>query len=192
MDRISALMDGELAGTEAARVLLEMRKQEAMREAWTTYHLIGEALRRESCSDCAVIDPVAHRLQQEPTVLAPRRAPREAGRRWALPSLAAAAAVASVSWMALQPPQDNLGAPMFTPVGHMVVPGVGVSGLPLQEYLQPVNLSSQTSSPPTIQLQAREIDAYLMAHQQFSPSTTLQGIVTYARTVSPKAAEIGR
>ena len=191
MDKISALMDGELAGNEAVRVLLEMRKQQAMREAWTTYHLIGEALRRESCSDCAVLDPVAHRLQEEPTVVAPRRAPPETGRRWALPSLAAAAAVAGVSWMALQRPQDDLG-PSFAPVGQMVVPAVGVSALPLQEYLQPVNLSSQTSSPPAIQLHAREIDAYLMAHQQFSPSTTLQGIATYARTVSPKVAEIER
>jgi hypothetical protein len=94
--------------------------------------------------------------------------------------------------MALQPPQNDLGGPMFTPVGHMVVPAVGVSALPLLEYLQPVNLSSQTSAPPASQLQAREIDAYLMAHQQFSPSTTLQGLATYARTVSPKAAEIGR
>ena len=191
MDRISALMDGELASGEAARVLIEMRRQEAMREAWATYHLIGEALRREPCSDCSVIDPVAHRLEGEPTVLAPQRAPLEAARRWALPSLAAAA-VASVSWMALRGPQDDFGTPALTPVGQMVVPAVGVSSLPFQEYLQPVNLSSQTTSTPAIQLQAREIDAYLMAHQQFSPSTILQGFAPYARTVSPKAAEIER
>lgn len=191
MDRISALMDGELASAEAARVVADMRAHDALREAWDTYHLIGDALRREPCADCEVLDAVAQRLAREPTILAPRRAPFEAGRRWALPGLAAAAAVASVSWMAVQRPHDGEGMSL-APVAHMVVPAAGVSALPFQEYLQPVNLSAQQASPPSIQLQAREIDAYLMAHQQFSPSTSMHGLAPYARTVGPAQAGIGR
>jgi sigma-E factor negative regulatory protein RseA len=166
-----------------------MRAQQALREAWATYHLIGDALRQEPCAECKVLDAVAQRLVQETTVVAPRRTPLEAGRRWALPSLAAAAAVASVSWIATQRSLDDAGGMSLAPVAHTVVPAVG-SALPFQDYLQPVNL--QQASPPAIQLQAREIDAYLMAHQQFSPSTTMHGLAPYARTVSPASAETGR
>ena len=47
--------------------------------------------------------------------------------------------------------------------------------------VQPATLAS---SPPQIQLPSRPIDAYLEAHQEFSPSRTIQGLVPYARTVS--------
>jgi hypothetical protein len=92
--------------------------------------------------------------------------------------------------MAAQRPLEDGGASL-APVAHTVVPPAGVSALPFQEYLQPVNLSSQQTSPPAIQLQAREIDAYLIAHHQFSPSTAMHGLAPYARTVSPAAAETG-
>jgi sigma-E factor negative regulatory protein RseA len=196
MDKISALMDGELARVEAARLVAGLREgdaeRNALRETWTTYHLIGEALRGEPCPDCGVVQSVAKRLQQEPTVLAPRRLPDDFGRRWGLPSLAAAAAVASVSWMAFQTQQVDVG-PTAIPASHMVVPAVAVqSSIPLPEYSQSVHLPGQSSLPAPIQFSARELDAYLRAHQEFSPSTTLQGLAPYVRTVTSGAVETGR
>jgi len=188
MQKLSALMDGELPSGEMARVLAEVRREEALREAWVTYHLIGEALRREPCGECKVLAPVAQRLAQEPTVLAPRRAPAAAAKRWALPSLAAAAAVVSVSWMVAHSPADDVNDFVQSP---MIVPAVGVATLPFPD-LQPVNLSAQTPAPAAIQLQGRELDAYLMAHQQVSPSATLYGLAPFARTVSTAPGETER
>lgn len=191
MDKISALMDGELAHEDAARLVTDIRQRNALREAWATYHLIGEALRGEPCPDCGVAQSVSRRLVDEPTVLAPRRASGGIGRRWALPSLAAAAAVASVTWMAVETQQVGPGQPVATPASHMIVPAVAVpSGIPIPEYTQSVHLPAQASTP--IQFSAREFDAYLMAHQEFSPSNTLQGLAPYVRTVTSRAVETGR
>lgn len=59
MDKISALMDGELAHEDAARLVTDIRQRNALREAWATYHLIGEALRGEPCPDCGVAQSVS-------------------------------------------------------------------------------------------------------------------------------------
>jgi sigma-E factor negative regulatory protein RseA len=193
MDKISALMDGELARDEAARLIADIRQRDAMRERWATYHLIGEALRGEWCPDCKVASSVARKLAEEPTVLAPRRISGEIGRRWALPSLAAAAAIASVTWVTVETQQGGAGQPMAMPASHMVVPAVAVqSSIPLPEYAQSVHFPVQPSAPAPIQFSAREFDAYLMAHQEFSPSNTLQGLAPYVRTVTSRAVETGR
>ena len=190
MDRISALMDGELAGAEAARLVADVRDKQGLRETWATYHLIGEALRGEPCSDCAVAGSVAKRLAAEPTVLAPRRISGDIGRRWALPSMAAAAAVASVTWIAVETQQGGVMQPGAMPASHLIVPAVQTS-ISLPEYAQSVHLPAQSAAPVPIQFSAREFDAYLRAHQEFSPSTTLQGLAPYVRTVTG-TAETGR
>ncbi|MCC7080177.1 MAG: sigma-E factor negative regulatory protein [Burkholderiales bacterium] len=192
MDKISALMDGELARDEAAHLVAEIRQRGGLREAWATYHLIGDALRGEPCVDCGVLQSVAKELVKEPTVLAPRRIGGEIGRRWALPSLAAAAAVASVTWVAMETLQGEMVQPTATPASHLVVPAVDVRSpsISLSEYTQPVHASPQTPVP--IQISARQFDAYLMAHQEFSPSTMLQGLAPYVRTVTSGAVETGR
>jgi sigma-E factor negative regulatory protein RseA len=194
MDRISALMDGELAREEAATLVAGIRGEGALRETWAVYHLIGEALRGEPCPDCGVVQSVSKRLEGEPTVLAPRRRiSGEIGRRWALPSMAAAAAIVSVSWMGLQTYQSGLGQPAAMPASHLIVPAVAVqTSIPMSEYSHSVHLPGQGSTPAPIQFSAREFDAYLRAHQEFSPSTTLQGLAPYVRAVTTGAGETGR
>jgi sigma-E factor negative regulatory protein RseA len=193
MDRISALMDGELAREEAARLVADIRAKDGLRETWAVYHLIGEALRREPCRDCGVVQSVSKRLEGEPTVLAPRRITGEIGRRWALPGMAAAAAIVSVTWMAVETYEGGSGQPAVMPVSQMIVPAVAVhSSTPWPEYAQAVPVLGQSSAPAPIQFSAREFDAYLRAHQEFSPSTTLQGLAPYVRAVTTGAGETGR
>lgn len=190
MDKISALMDGELTREEAVGVVADIRARGAAREAWATYHLIGDALRGEPCGDCGVLPAVARRLAGEPTVLAPRRMPQGFGSRWALPSLAAAAAVAAVTWIVAETQQGPAMQPVAAPGQQTIVPAVAVQSLP--EYVQPVNLPPQASPPPPIQFSAREFEAYLRAHQEFSPSNFLQGLAPYVRNVRSGAVETGR
>ena len=42
---VSGLMDGELDGPDAERMLSALREEGETRQAWRTYHLIGDALR---------------------------------------------------------------------------------------------------------------------------------------------------
>jgi sigma-E factor negative regulatory protein RseA len=92
-DRVSALMDGELDEREAAETIAAFATDAQARDAWRTYHLIGDAI-RESHS-----------------AIAPRRPAANAPYwRVALPGLAVAAAVALVSWVAFAPLQPDLPA----------------------------------------------------------------------------------
>jgi len=92
--KISALMDGELERHEAAALLDALRAEGEMRDAWRTYHLIGDAMHDTRMLSSGFAGRVAARLAAEPTVLAPRLAPAERP-RWQL--LSAAASVAAVA-----------------------------------------------------------------------------------------------
>lgn len=192
MERISALMDGELDRQQANTVLPDLRQRDDLREAWATYHLIGEAMRKQPCPDSLVAAKVAQQLATEPTVLAPRASRAGIGRRWAWPSLAAAAAVASVTWMAtgIQGPA-SLPSGGFQPA--VVLPGspptVISNAVATFTEIVPATPATAHSAPPSIQLTGEGYQAYLMAHQPFSPSMAIQGLAPYMRTVGAGAAE---
>jgi len=89
-DRISALMDGELDEREAAATIAALANDREGRQAWRTYHLIGDALR-----------------EGQATGIARRPAANAPFWRLALPAVAVAAALAFVSWVAFAPVQPN-------------------------------------------------------------------------------------
>ena len=190
MERISALMDGESDHNEVAQVVRHMKDRSELREAWSTYHLIGEAMRGERLADTRIMQAVSSELATEPTVLAPRRNLGETFKRFALPSMAAAAAVAAVTLVSLETYQPPRSATV--PIAEAFMPPFTAmaEGTPFGTLVQPASLASQ---PPQIQLPGRRIDAYLEAHQEFSPSRTIQGLASYARTVSATGSvEAGR
>jgi sigma-E factor negative regulatory protein RseA len=104
-DRISALMDGELDEREAAEAINMLGNDAQARDAWRTYHLIGDAL-REGHSLGVVRRPAANSPSW----------------RIALPAMAVAAAVALVSWVAFAPVQPNQPAPAPVAKVEPIVP----------------------------------------------------------------------
>jgi sigma-E factor negative regulatory protein RseA len=106
---------------------------------WDAYHLIGDVLRTPDLAQ-----PVSagfharflHALEQEaPIIAAPRRAPqRRFMTRYGLPGLAAAAAVASVTWMA----QPYFGSQPTAP---------GTAEFTASSFIPGQGLVSQVSSP---------------------------------------------
>lgn len=186
MERISALMDGELDQGDAARVLPDLKQREDLREAWSTYHLIGEALRGGTCGDCGVLQGVAARLATEPTVLAPPRPRSRPMVRYALPGMAAAAAMAAVTWIGLQqyaPP----GAGGMIPAATIVDGRPGAVNNALYSVSDIIPGPQVAAGAPQIQLTTHEYQPYLMAHQPFSPSVAIQGLAPSTRAVSPGA-----
>lgn len=154
---ISALMDGELFEDEAESLLDRVKRDSDAHRDWEAYHLIGDVLRQPEHIHCDLSAKVRERMQDEPTVLAPRgRAVKQKVRTFALSAAASLAAVGVVAWMSLQ-------------VGHEAAP---------QMAMQQNNLR-----PASVQIKSRSND-YLMAHQEFSPSTDMNGGAYYIRSVS--------
>ncbi len=155
-EQISRLMDGELEGAEADAAFRELKGPEGV-ASWVCYHVIGDTLRRCGEPIPGFSDRFAARLEAEPTVLAPRpkRAPR-------LPFVwAAAASVAAV----------------------MVVGLVAVSTLDPQ----PTAIAKAREANAVRSAQARPQPVspdYLIAHQEYSPTTQIQGVGPYLRAVA--------
>jgi sigma-E factor negative regulatory protein RseA len=124
-DRISALMDGELGEREAGDAIGLIASDSQARDAWRTYHLIGDAIREGR------------------SVVAPRRPAANAPRwRVALPAMAVAAAVAFVSWVAFAPLQQDQPA-LSAPVAEAKPPAIVPPPRAANDYL----LAHQGFSP---------------------------------------------
>ncbi len=190
VESISTLMDGELDADEAAREIARFKEDAARRDAWNTYHAIGDALRGDHARVGLSADfckRFSERLAQEPTVLAPRaRAPRTL-QTWALSAAASVAAVAAVGWisMSMLSPDSTTGAP-GTLAKAPAAPAAIVATAPVVP-LQPVGpaLVEPVAAAP------EHMHEYLLAHQGISPSTAMQGVTPYIRTVSSVGNEPG-
>jgi sigma-E factor negative regulatory protein RseA len=174
-ERLSALMDDQLHGADCAECLERLGKDDALRGAWSLYHLIGDTLRGTAAHTL----PTSFRelLAAEPTVLAPPRArDRSAGRHawhYALYAAAGVAAVAVVGWMALPQLQPAAG------------PAVATAPQTPTTLTAAATASGQSGAPPAaIVPVARNMDDYLIAHQRFSPSSAMSGVAPYVRTVA--------
>ena|SRR5258706_15494837 len=164
--RISQMMDGELEGREGDAPLAALRDEGEARDAWRSYHLIGDAMRDSRMLSAGFAARVAAELEKEPTVMSPGRIARVRQRpRWQVLSAAASvAAVALVGWVAFGP-QDG---------------GPQVALVPQKEVVV-AKQTLQVAPPDTA-------NDYLYAHQGYSPRNSLQGAAPYVRTVSSKSS----
>jgi sigma-E factor negative regulatory protein RseA len=159
-ESISRLMDGEVDAQEFDRICGEMKSPAAM-ETWVCYHVIGDQLRGAHGVSARFAERFRTSLDTEPTVLAPGasrgRTTQVATAAWAV--AATLAAVTVVGWTAF----------------------------------------SMVDAPPTAVARAREAATvraaqakplsnlptdYLVAHQEYSPSTAIQGMGPYMRAVA--------
>ena len=158
---ISALMDGELFEDEADNLLGRLKQNPAARKNWAAYHLIGDVLRQPDHIHNDLSVKVREKLQDEPTVFAPRvKALNQRVRAIAMSAAASVAAIGLVVWMSVQ---------------------IGDEAL-----LSPNTFQNNAIRPVTAQIQPKSND-YLMAHQEFSPSTEMSGGAYYMRTVTYSA-----
>lgn len=159
---ISALMDGELFEDEAGRLLNRIERGSDVHRDWEIYHLIGDVLRQPDHIHSDLSAKVRERMQDEPIVLAPlHHSVKQKMRTFALSAAASISAVGVVAWMSLQ-------------ISPEVAPKMAMQ----QNSVRPVNAQIQTKA-----------NDYLMAHQEFSPSTDMNGGASYIRTVSYRPDE---
>ena len=171
-EQVSALMDDQLDDADCDGCLRRLKDDEALREDWAVYHLIGDALRGTPSRGMAA--SFAERLSAEPTVLAPGAAPRAKMspglQTWyALSAAASVAAVAAVGWLAL---------PMIQPAGPTIAQSSGVLPVPVQVSVP----------PPQIVPVATGVGDYVLAHQRFAPRAAIAGVMPYVGSVADDAA----
>jgi sigma-E factor negative regulatory protein RseA len=176
MDKISALMDGELDERQIQHELGRLRQDGRLRESWNTFHLIGDALRGERLLLTDVTDSLSRRLAVEPTVLAPQRIRARKATTYALSAAASLGAIALVGWVALglQPNRE--------PEMASLQPAVTPTVKPVPAALAPVASVPHDGSR----------NEYILAHQGFSPSTAIQGVAPYIRSVSARQSKQDR
>jgi sigma-E factor negative regulatory protein RseA len=165
--RISALMDGELEVHEAPSVFEQIAASESLRRDWRNYGLIRDAIRGEANLDVDLSERIMTALLDEPTVLAPVRAPGRSGSGIGRRMMAMAAGVAGVGvvgWLA------------------MSVPGP----VPLPTQQAPVAAATPRAAiqPVAAQESNRRMREYLVAHQTYAPAGQMQGGTRYIRTVA--------
>lgn len=170
MEKISALMDSELSGQDARQALLRLGDTPEARDAWATYHLIGDVMRGQS-SAVDVASRVAVSLQSEPTVLAPRQSARSGkALTFALSAAASVSAIAVVGWMAFS-------------TGSLIHPAAD-----LAQSQQPAPALASVEPPLSSSPIDGQMNEYLLAHQGVSPSSGLQGVAPYIRSISTAPA----
>lgn len=115
-------MDDEIAIEDAAHLIGAMQSSRQAAEAWSQYHLIGDAMRSEIVFSADFKQNLMHKLDLEPTVLAPKSAQVASNKvnefkdklpvKWTI--AASFAAVMLVGWMALQQQIESGVAPGAT------------------------------------------------------------------------------
>jgi sigma-E factor negative regulatory protein RseA len=159
---VSALMDGELFDEEAEAVFDKLKRAQAGQEEWRIYHLIGDALRQPDHVHADISAALSERLHAEPTVLAPRGRAAHRARWFAISAAASVMALTVMAWLSAKV------AP--------VAPAPQVAAIQQQSgNVRPASLRA-----------GRDMNDYLLAHQEYSPANRVQGAAAYGRTVSGK------
>jgi sigma-E factor negative regulatory protein RseA len=175
MERISAFMDGESGQTETQHAILHLKKNAECHEAWHTFHLIGDTLRGEAPLRDDFFARFRARMELEPTQLAPRVTWRKSF-NFALSAAASVCAIAVVLTLVLT---DNPLRPQTQIAAAPKADPVAIAQTSVRE--RPVAAPNQG-----------KLNEFLMAHQEYSPSTAFQGLAPYVRTVSESHDGNGR
>lgn len=188
--RVSSLMDGDLAEGDAAALCRDWRDDAQLRVTWHAYHLIGDVMRSEDLAhdgarDEAFLRALRRRLVDEPVVLAPAAtvaAPLRRRRRGWMAPVAVAAGFAAVAGVMVV---TRLAAP-----GD--VPGAVIAAQPATAGAAAVRVSTERVAPATgvegVLIRDARLDRYLEAHKQYGPSAALVpgGVVRSTATAVPQ------
>lgn len=189
---LSALVDGQLGADECAAVLQWVGAEEAARQRWHAYHLVGDVLRSGEAAvgaaDITFVQRLKLRLEREqvtvqsvktpdvpstsqgagPTLDVSRTQDRAANDRYfrgkLLAAVASLAAVMVIGWQTLSVTGDAVGPSQLVRVQVQA----GNPGFALQ---QP---QSGEVQEPEVMIRDAHLDSLLAAHRQVGGTSALQ------------------
>ena len=150
-------MDGELSNEDADILLGKIRQIPEAQQDWQHYHLIGDALRQPDDLANEMSAGFFERLHAEPTVLAPQGKRNDKTKVFAMSAVASIMAMAFLAWISASIDTQ----PMLQKNGQGVI----------------ATVSDKSPSNDSM-------NAYLMAHHEFSPGVDVRGAASYIRTVA--------
>lgn len=175
MDRISAFMDGESGQTETRQTMQRLKQDDACCETWATFHLIGDMMRGDPVLRDDFMTRFQAQMKNEPTQLAPRLTLRKSANL----ALSMAASVCAIAVVLMLVFTDN----PLSPQGQIATaPKIDDAAI----------ARTDPPTPLVVAVKQGKVNEYLMAHQEFSPSTAFQGVAPYVRTVSEPRDGDGR
>jgi len=190
-ERLSAIVDGEWSEEEhSGNIFSDFTRDD--RAAWSSYHLIGDALRSDDlpispAASGAFMARFAASLEAEPHVLAPVAAVNAAQSRQlsprglllglrhrVMPSLAVAAAAATLTWIVVPQMHGN---------------GVGHGAAQVASVQSPQGGDVQRVAMATVPQQGNiirdaQLDQYLVAHQQFAQQPVMMDSMPLIRSAA--------
>lgn len=175
-EQLSHLMDGE--SDDEAKLLAAIKEDAGLRARWERYHLIRDVMGNHLSEQGAIsiAARVAAQLENEPTVLAPKR--RRFFSREAIVKPAAgfaiAATIATVAVMSVQTSQIAQNA------------GYEVAEVKMQPRSNVASMARATLSAERkkhIRAVDSKLSNYLVKHNEHSVSARMQGALPYMRIV---------
>lgn len=178
-ERLSALVDDEISETEIPMEIKKLSNNSVNRDIWSRYHLIGDAMRGETGSlyHPGLAKAISKQLEYEPVVMAPAAIKRRAGlKKRSYTGLAVAASLAAVA--VVMAPQ------MINPEGsESPQPNIAATQRPTTQTLYVAEDGTRWELLKKPEVESR-LNAYLVNHQERSPSSNIKGIMPFANFVS--------
>ncbi len=197
MERISALMDGELDSRERNIAIENIELDPETKRSWQRYHIIGDTMR--NTMPASVKPDLATRLNEmlehEPTVLAPKRKNKFISRDFTKPlaGLAVAASVTAVAIFGIQnsnqqTPDLEGGAPDIAANGSQISPiddNIGFAPITESSMVNviPSTVRTVKYEPVENTLEAKRLNPYILNHNQVNSRMGVQGVSPNARLV---------
>lgn len=186
-EQLSAFIDGE-HGTD--NVLDKLICDEEMKQTWSRYHLIGDCLRDNMPEQISnqISQNVSQALQNEPTVLAPKKKSLDLK---PLAGFAIAASVAMAAVFTIQTDNDVVSPLNNAPTVANITP---VQITPAQtetvNFSQPQALPAAVTHSDTPNSVANErLNNYLLNHNEYRSNAGMNGIMPHVRMVTIETQE---
>lgn len=173
-EQISALVDDELADSEQSLLLRQLGREKTLRQRLCRYQLASDALqdRLPGHIDTGFADRVSAAIEAEPAFAAGITRPGKP--LGAVAKVAVAASVAIVAVFSLQTVRD-------TSTGMEAV----ATAPAVEDYIREAGQPAPTTPPAVAQSLSRNLDVYLVNHNEFAAS---RGMLPYVRLVGQSAS----
>ncbi|MEJ2622240.1 MAG: sigma-E factor negative regulatory protein [Candidatus Thiodiazotropha sp.] len=178
-ERLSALVDDEISQEEISMEINKLSNNAVNQDTWSRFHLIGDAMRGETGSlyNPGLAQAISKQLEDEPVVLVPAVINRRPGlKKRSYTGLAVAASLAAVA--VVMAPQ------LINPEGSEAPPAnLAATKAPATQTLYVAEDGTRWELLKKPEVESR-LNAYLVNHQERSPSSNIKGIMPFATFVS--------
>ncbi|MCW8888625.1 MAG: sigma-E factor negative regulatory protein [Gammaproteobacteria bacterium] len=181
-ESISALVDGELTSAEVTEQIPSLLSGGREREQWQNYHLMRDVLQQQlpHQHNPDFSQRVMQQLENEPTILAPKRKNRTLSQQMIGVGLAASvAAVALLSSYVINDPNGEQSAQMVADAQSGQKVQVRSQDLVEVDQWKRAPELAQVKQDPDLE----QFSSYLANHAASSAGSRNQGFMPYARVV---------